>query len=143
MTSYLEEYERNSWGFGKLAKAVGATLLAGIVGYCVLLRLSSATGARNPGSRSFLALARKRSSTSRPTKTWGCTVAEPCQVLLLRGVPGRLGARRARWARSRSYQLGRSYTQEGGVILEVHINGEKQPNLWVESGTRIISFFPY
>ena len=35
MTSYLEEYERNSWGFGKLAKAVGFTLLAAIVGYCL------------------------------------------------------------------------------------------------------------
>jgi hypothetical protein len=140
MTSYLEDYERSSWGFGKLAKAVGYTLLAAIVGYC-LFWLFFRNWREEARVKDFLGLVQAQ-SYEQAYETWGCSVAEPCKFYSYEsfledwGPESPLGA-------VNTYRLGRSYTQEGGVILEVYINGEKQPNLWVQSDTQAISFFPY
>ena len=140
MTSYLEEYERNSWRFGKLAKAVGYALLAAVVGYC-LYWLFFRNWREENRVEEFLELVQGQ-QYELAYETWGCSQGEPCkfypfdEFLEDWGPESPLGA-------ISSYELGRSYTQEGGVIQEVTINGRKQPNLWVERGTLIISFFPY
>ncbi len=140
MTSYLEEYERNSWVFGKLAKGIGFAMLAGIALYCIYW-IFFRNWREEARVEEFLGLVQAQ-QYEQAYETWGCTLAEPCQFYSYEafledwGPESPLGA-------VDSYRLGRSYTQEGGVIQEVTINGAKQPNLWVESGTWIIGFFPY
>lgn len=140
MTSFLEEYERNSWGFGKLAKAVGLALLAGIVGYSIYW-IFFRNWREEARVKEFLSLVQQQ-KYEQAYEDWGCSVAKPCKFYSYEsfledwGPESPLGA-------VKTYHLGRSYTQEGGVIQEVFINGEKQPNLWVESDNRVISFFPY
>jgi hypothetical protein len=140
MTSYLEEYEKDSWGFGRLAKAVGLALLAGVVGFC-LYWLFFRNWREEAQVKHFLSLVQEQ-KYEQAYETWGCSVEAPCKFYSYKafledwGPESPLGA-------VQSFKLGRSYTQEGGVIQEVTVNGKKQPNLWVESGTRIIGFFPY
>ena len=73
---------------------------------------------------------------------WGCSVAEPCRFYSYESFMEDWGPESPLRAVN-SYELGRSYTQPNGVIVEVHINGEKQPNLWVQKDTQAISYFPY
>jgi hypothetical protein len=140
MTSYLEEYERNSWGFGRLAKGVGYALLAAVVGYS-LYWLFFRNWREEAEVKEFLGLLQAQ-KYEQAYETWGCKVSEPCKFYSYKsfledwGPESPLGA-------VKSFQLGRSYTQTGGVIQELTVNGKKQPNLWVESGTLIIGFFPY
>jgi hypothetical protein len=140
MTSYLEEYERNSWGFGKLAKAVGYTLLAAIIGYC-LYWLFFRNWREEARVKEFLTLLEDQ-KYEQAYETWGCSQAEPCKFYSYKsfledwGPDSPLG-------QVKSFELGRSYTQEGGVIQEVTVNGQKQDNLWVDDDTLVIGFFPY
>jgi hypothetical protein len=39
--------------------------------------------------------------------------------------------------------VGRSYSQQSGVIILAQVNGQKIPNLWVEKRSEVISFSPY
>lgn len=140
MTSYLAEYERNSWGFGKLAKAVGVVLLASVLGYC-LYWLFFRNWREEARVKEFLALLEDQ-KYEQAYETWGCSQAEPCkfypfdEFLEDWGPNSPLG-------QVKSFELGRSWTQEGGVIQELSINGKKQPNLWIEHETLIVGFFPY
>ena len=141
MTSYLEEYERNSWGFGKVAKAVGFALLAGIVGYC-LWWLFFRNWSEQARVKEFLSLLESQ-QFEQAYETWGCSVSEPCQFYSYEAFLEDWGPQ-SPLGPVKSFRLGRAYTQdEDGVIQEVTINGEKQPNLWIESDTLVISFFPY
>lgn len=140
MTSYLEEYEQSSWGFGRLAKAVGYVLLASILGYS-LYWLFFRNWREEAQVKEFLSLLQEQ-KYEQAYETWGCTQAEPCkfypydEFLEDWGPESPLGP-------VTSYALGRSYTQEGGVIQEVTVNGKKQPNLWIEHDTLVVGFFPY
>ena len=140
MTSYLEEYERNSWGFGKVAKAVGYTLLACIVGYSVYW-LFFRNWREESQLKEFLSLVQAQ-RYEQAYEAWGCSVEQPCKFYSYESFLEDWGAESPLGA-VKTYRLGRSYTQEGGVILEVYVNGEKQPNLWVQSDTQAISYFPY
>jgi len=92
-------------------------------------------------AKQFLALVQEQNYTEAYAY-WGCTEEVPCkfydyeEFLEDWGPASPLGS-------VSDFYLGRSYTQRGGVIVEVHINGQKQPNLWVDGETGEISFFPY
>jgi hypothetical protein len=140
MTSYLEEYERNSWGFGKLAKAVGWVLLASVLGYC-LYWLFFRNWREEFRVKEFLSLLEAQ-QYEQAYETWGCSQSEPCKYYSYKSFLEDWGPE-SPFGPVKSFELGRSYTQDGGVILEVTVNGRKQPNLWVESSALVIGFFPY
>ncbi len=137
---YLEQYEQGSRGFDKLVKAVAYVILAGIVGYGVYwLFLRNWSEERRV--EAFLEAVEQQQYEKAYT-FWGCSVEEPChyypynEFLEDWGPQSPLG-------KIKSFDLGRSYTQTNGVIVELTIDGKKQPNLWVDSNTQAISFFPY
>lgn len=139
-TSYLEDYERNSWGFGKLAKGVGIALLAAVLGYCIYW-LFFRNWREEGRVKEFLNLLESQ-KYEQAYETWGCSQAEPCKFYPFNefmedwGPDSPLGP-------VKSFELGRSWTQEGGVIQELTINGKKQPNLWVDHQSLVVGFFPY
>jgi hypothetical protein len=75
-------------------------------------------------------------------RMWGCSPATPCpnysyEKFLEDWGPG------SPVGRISSYDVGRSYDQESGVIILVQVNGRKIPNLWVEKDSEVIGFSPY
>ena len=137
---YLDQYDQGPWGFDKLVKAVALLLVASILGYCVYW-LFFRNWSEERVARAFLETVQQK-QFERAYSYWGCTVDDPCryypydEFLEDWGPESPLGG-------MRGFELGRSYTQPKGVIIEVTIDGRRQPNLWVESETEIISFFPY
>ncbi len=73
---------------------------------------------------------------------WGCSIEEPCRdydydnFLEDWGPSGPLG-------RVNSFRLGRSVEVGNGVIIEIRINGQSHPELWVETESKIVGFSPY
>ena len=73
---------------------------------------------------------------------WGCSVDDPCpfypyeEFLKDWGPGGPIG-------KVESFRLGRSYEQESGVIITLAVNGQQQPNLWVEKESKRVGFSPY
>lgn len=137
---YLDTYGSERPFYPRLVKAVGWALLIGIVGYCFYW-LFFRNWQEEREVRRFLETV-EEGRYEEAYEYWGCTVEDPCkfyrydEFLEDWGPESPLGD-------VRSFELGRSWTQPGGVIIEVSINGEKQPNLWVESDTKHVSFFPY
>ena len=138
--SYLDEYDSRRPLFERLVRGVAVVLLAAVVGYSVYW-LFFRNWREEAQVRSFLEEVQGRQFEAAYER-WGCTVALPCRFYSFEafledwGPESPLGA-------LESFQLGRSYTQDGGTIIEVWANGNKQPNLWVEHSTQTISFFPY
>ncbi len=137
---YLDQYEQGPRGFDKIVKAVAVLILAGLIGYGVYwLFFRNWTQERQ--ARLFLETVQQKQFVEAYSY-WGCTIEEPCryypfdEFLEDWGPESPLGG-------MKSFELGRSYTQPNGVIIEVAIDGVKQPNLWVERDTKVISFFPY
>lgn len=139
--SYLDEYDSPRPAFDRLVRWIGIAMLAGIVGYSFYW-LFFRNWREERQVRGFLEQVQNRQFEEAYSR-WGCSVAEPCKFypydeFLEDWGPG------SPMDPVSSFELGRSYTQEdSGVIIEVWINGEKQPNMWVESDTQAISFFPY
>lgn len=137
---YLDSYGRERPLYPRLVKAVGYALLAGIVGYCFYWLFFRNWVEEREAKRFLTAVEEGRYEEAYTY--WGCTVEDPCkfyrydEFLEDWGPDSPLGD-------VKSFELGRSWTQPGGVILEVTINGRKQPNLWIESDTKHVSFFPY
>ena len=140
MSSYLEEYASQSWRFGKLAKAAGALLLAGVVGYCFYW-LFFRNWREESRVRDFLSLV-EQGRYEQAYERWGCSVAEPCRFYTYESFLEDWGPE-SPLGKVSSYKLGRTYTQDNGVIVEIVVNGEEQPRLWVQRDTRAIGFFPY
>ena len=73
---------------------------------------------------------------------WGCSIEEPCRdydyenFLEDWGPTSPLG-------RVDSFLLGRSAEVGTGVIIEIRINGQSQPELWVEKESKIVGFSPF
>ncbi len=138
--SYWDQYNQGPSVFDRLVKLVAYALVAGIVGYCVYW-LFFRNWREERQVRQFLEVVQDKRFEDA-YEYWGCSVAAPCRHYLYEeflddwGVDSPLGA-------VQNYELGRSYTQPNGAIVEVAINGAKQPNLWVDADTRILSFFPY
>lgn len=139
--SYLGEYDSPRPMFQRLARWAGVALLAAVVGYSFYW-LFFRNWREERQVRTFLEEVQQEQYEQAYSR-WGCTVAEPCrfypydEFLEDWGPESPLGS-------IETFKLGKSYTQkESGVIIEVWINGEKQPNLWVQSDTEVISFFPY
>ena len=137
---YLDQYAERTWVFSRLAKGVAYALLLSIVGYSVYWLFFRNWQEERQVSQFLSQL--QGAGYAQAYEHWGCTVAEPCKFypyddfLEDWGPDSPLGS-------VTSYSLGRSYTQEGGVIIELKINGEKQQNLWVQKDTGAIGFFPY
>ena len=137
---FLDQYDQQSWGFNRLAKAVGWVLLAGVIAYSIFW-LFFRNWREERTTKEFLALL-QQARYEQAYRKWGCTPEKPCRFypyddfLEDWGPDSPIGA-------VKSFSLGRSYTQTNGVIIEVEVNGKKQPNLWVEKGTEQIGFFPY
>jgi hypothetical protein len=137
---YLDQYSTGPSVFDRIVKGVAYSLLAAVLGYCFYwLFFRNWTEERQV--RNFLTTVQEQRFEDA-YEFWDCSVSEPCRDYLFEefledwGPESPLGA-------IRSYELGRSYTQPNGAIIEVIINGEKQPNFWVEESTKVISYFPY
>ena len=137
---YLDQYHERSWIFSKLAKGVGCALLAAIAAYSLYwLFFRNWREERQVGE--FLSLL-ETASYEQAYEAWGCTEAAPCRFYPYDDFLEDWGPE-SEIGEVRGFELGRSYTQEGGVIIEVEINGKKAPNLWVDKGAAAIGFFPY
>jgi len=137
---YLDQYETGYPLFENILKiALYVLLSAFLLGSAYWLFFRNWVEERQ--AKQFLSLIEEQNYPGAYT-AWGCTQESPCKfypyVKFMEdwGPESPLG-------QVKSHHLGRSYTQPGGVIIEVHINGRKQPNLWVDGDTREISFFPY
>lgn len=137
---YLDQYEQGSRVFDKLVKAVAYALVASIAGYCFYwLFFRNWTEERQV--REFLTVIQAE-NFQEGYSFWGCSVEQPCRDYLYEEFLDDWGLR-SPLGKVRTFHLGRSYTQPRGAIIELTINGAKQPNLWVEEETKVISFFPY
>ena len=137
---FLDQYHERNWLYSKLVKGVGWAMLAAIVSYSFYW-LFFRNWREERRVEQFLAAVQQAAYDDAYT-FWGCSVQEPCRFYSYESFLEDWGPESPLRAVS-SYQLGRSYTQPNGVIIEVHINGEKQPNLWVQKDTQAISYFPY
>lgn len=137
---YLDEYEQGGRRFDKIVRAAAIVLLASALLYGFYW-LFFRNWAEERRVRQFLETVQAE-RYEEAYEFWGCSVDEPCRYygydkfLEDWGPGGEVGS-------IDTFQLGRSYTQPNGVIVEVTINGRKQPNLWVQKDTKVISFFPY
>lgn len=138
---YLDDYDSPRPAFDRLVRWIGVAMLAAAVGYSVYW-LFFRNWREERQVRTFLEEVQQKRFEEAYSR-WGCTVTEPCrfypysEFLEDWGPDSPLDP-------VASFKLGRSYTQkESGVIVEVWVNGEKQPNLWVQSDDQVIGFFPY
>jgi hypothetical protein len=137
---YLDQYAQGSRVFDKLAKAVACALLAAILGFC-LYWLFFRNWREERQVRLFLTAIQEQ-HFEKGYEYWGCSVSEPCRDYLFNeflddwGPESPLGP-------VKTFQVGRSYTQPNGAIIELSVNGVRQSNLWVDGATEVLSFFPY
>ena len=137
---YLDQYAQGSQVFDKLVKAVALALLTAIIGYCVYWLFFRNWREEQQVDRFLTSLQEQRFEDGY--EYWGCSVAAPCRDYLFNeflddwGLESPIGP-------VKSYQLGRSYTQPKGAIVELSVNGVQQSNLWVDGVTEVLSFFPY
>jgi len=73
---------------------------------------------------------------------WGCSVTEPCRYYSYEKFLVDWGPR-SEIGPVKSFELGRSYDQKTGVIVQITVNGKPRENLWVEKDTKHVGFFPY
>lgn len=137
---FLDQYAERNWLFSRLAKGVGYALLASILVYCFYWLFFRNWREERQVSQFLTEL--QAADFEAAYQRWGCSVAEPCRFYPYDDFLEDWGPESPLGAVDR-FELGRSYTQEGGVIIELSINGEKQQNLWVQQDNRAISYFPY
>lgn len=137
---YLDHYAKGPSTFDRIVKGVALSLLAAVVGYCFYwLFFRNWTEERQV--RSFLTTVQEQ-RFEEAYEFWDCTVDEPCRDYLYEEFLDDWGPE-SPLGRVQNFDLGRSYTQPSGAIIELTVNGAKQSNLWVEESTKVISFFPY
>jgi hypothetical protein len=137
---FLAEYGQADRRYEKIVTIAGYTLLAAIVlGSVYWLFFRNWQEERRVDQ--FLSLLQQK-NYEEAYNLWGCSVEQPCpnysyqKFLEDWGPASSLGA-------FNSYEVGRSYDQESGVIILVLVNGKRIPNLWVEKNNRVIGFSPY
>jgi hypothetical protein len=137
---FLAEYGQADRRYEKIVTIAGYTLLAAIVlGSIYWLFFRNWQEERRVDQ--FLSLLEQK-SYEQAYGLWGCSIEKPCpnysyqKFLEDWGPASPLGP-------VDSYQVGRSFSQESGVIILVQVNGQRTPNLWVEKDNRVIGFSPY
>ena len=140
--SYLEEYQaaQGPRVFDKLVKLIAYSLLAAIVGYCLYWLFFRNWREERQVDRFLTTVQEQRFEDGY--QFWGCSVGNPCRDYLFNEFLDDWGPQ-SPLGEVESYEIGRSYTQPNGAIIELTINGVQQPNLWVDAETEVISFFPY
>lgn len=137
---FLAEYGQADRRYEKIIAIAGYTLLAAIVlgsVYWLFFR----NWREEHRVDQFLTLL-EQSKYEQAYELWGCSTEQPCPNYSYEkfmedwGPNSPLGA-------VKSYEVGRSYSQESGVIILVQVNGHRIPNLWVEKDDRVIGFSPY
>ena len=137
---FLDQYDKRPRAFDRLVKAIVTLLLAAVLVYSIYW-LFFRNWREESQAKLFLDLV-AQTKYEQAYALWGCSEETPCryypygEFLEDWGPESPLG-------QVREFHLGRSYTQPNGVIIEIYINGSKQPNLWVEKETRQVGFFPY
>ena len=137
---YLDQYAQGSQVFDKLVKAVVIALLAAIIGYCCYWLFFRNWREERQVEQFLTAI--QGQHFEEGYEYWGCSVAEPCRDYLFNeflddwGPESPIGA-------VKTFQVGRSYSQPNGAIVELSVNGVQQSNLWVDGATEVLSFFPY
>lgn len=137
---YLDQYAQGSRVFDKLVKGVAYSLLAAIIGYSIYWLFFRNWREERQVERFLSAVQEQRFEEGY--EYWGCSVAQPCRDYLFNeflddwGPESPIGP-------VKTFQLGRSYTQPNGAIVELTVNGVRQSNIWVDGVTEVISFFPY
>ena len=138
---YLNDYYSVSGARREeILKALAVTLVVAVVGGGVLYFLFKNYFEERRVS-SFLATLQEENYPAA-YRFWGCSVEEPCRdydyenFLEDWGPSSSIG-------HVNSFRLGRSAEVGTGVIIEVRINGQPQPELWVEKESKIVGFSPY
>jgi len=137
---YLADYGQADRRYERIVKIAGYTLLAAVVLGCIYwLFFRNWREERRVGE--FLAVLEQQ-KYEEAYRMWGCSIEKPCpnysyeKFLEDWGPDSPLG-------KVSSYHVGRSFSQQSGVILLVEVNGRRIPNLWVERDSRVIGFSPY
>jgi hypothetical protein len=137
---YLADYGQADRRYEKVLRIAGYTLLAAVVLGCVSW-LFFRTWREERSVSQFLTLLEQQ-KYEEAYRMWGCSAEQPCpnyaydKFLEDWGPQSPLGT-------VTSYDVGRSFDQESGVIILVQVNGRRIPNLWVEKGSNVIGFSPY
>ena len=137
---YLDQYAQGSGVFDKLVKVVVYSLLAATLGYCFYWLFFRNWREERQVQRFLTTVQEQRFEDAY--QYWGCSVAEPCRDYLFDefledwGPQSPIGPVKA-------FEVGRSYTQPNGAIIELSVNGVKQSSLWVDGVTEMLSYFPY
>ena len=137
---YLDQYETGYPLFENILR-MAAYVLVSVILLGSFYWLFFRNWVEERHAKEFLGLIQEQNYSEAYT-VWGCTEETPCKFYPYGEFMEDWGPE-SPLGQVTSYHLGRSYTQRGGVIVEVHINGRKQPNLWIDRDTREISFFPY
>ena len=137
---YLADYGRADRRYEKIVTVAGYVLLTAVVLGCIYwLFFWNWREERRVGE--FL-ISIEQQQYEQAYRMWGCSLETPCpnysydKFLEDWGPDSQLG-------KINSYDLGRSYDQQSGVIILVEVNGRRIPNLWVEKDSQVIGFSPY
>jgi len=138
--SYLDEYGAGDERRERLVK-YGAAALAALLVLSLIYYAFFRNWREEWQVHSFLSLL-EEGKYEQAYELWGCSVESPCEYypydefLEDWGPDSPLG-------QVESFDVGRSYEQQTGVIVEIRVNGRPHDNLWVESEDQAISFSPY
>jgi hypothetical protein len=137
---YLADYGQADRRYEKIVRAAGYILLAAIVCGCFYWLFFRNWREERRVSQ-FLTLLEQQ-QYAEAYRMWGCTAETPCPNYSYQKFLEDWGPQSA-VGKINSYDVGRSYDQQSGVIILVQVNGRKIPNLWVEKDSEVIGFSPY
>ena len=144
MSSYLEAYGANE---ARREKRVRIIKISSIVLGCVLVASLILYGIfRNYGeeqqAKMFIGLLRAH-NYPRAYQLWGCTAANPCTAYPFSKFLEDWGPKSLHADESPA-QISSSESCGSGVMIRIDYKASEEPvPLWVERGTKIISFAPY
>lgn len=144
MSSYLEAYGAAE---EQRAKRVRLIKISSIVLACVLVVGLAAYGifknySEERQAKNFVSMMQARDYAAA-YRLWGCSEAQPCKDYVFTKFMEDWGPKSAHADQS-SAQIGLSQSCGSGVVIRLDYKGAEEPvSLWVERGTKIISFAPY
>jgi cbb3-type cytochrome oxidase subunit 3 len=137
---FLDAYGKSDLLYERIVKGFFIALLALILLGCVYY-LFFRNWREEAQARRFLNLVQAH-EYSEAYKMFNCSIEEPCRYYPYGEFLEDWGEQ-SEVGEIRSFDLGRSFTQSGGVILLYEINGVAQDPLWVDRTTGIVGFAPH
>ncbi len=144
MSSYLEAYGAAEEQRAKRVRLIkissivlGCVLVVGLIAYALFKNYSEERQAK-----SFVSLLQAH-DYSGAYRLWGCSETNPCRDYAFGKFMEDWGPKSTHADQSTA-QIGLSQSCGSGVVIRLDYRGSEEPvSLWVERGTKVISFAPY